>query len=305
MYFSRAQFVSLLNIYCFFSKEQIITFYLEDIKRFFSQSEIFQIFCRNMRILLFFFVAKILIPDKKMHDFFRKQSIQRLDEKNIYQNAYLRYFYIEFKSFIDEEVAYIEQIYDFLEKRPGRVNIPFFKRKLRNFAGEAVSKNLELFKTKRRIGEIDFHLCEIIRNDLLNDFIKFVNKGKSSHSMQKKTSIYETKPFLLTNKSHSIIEYVAFISSIQIFKYLLTCNVELHPSLWVYAIHGQNYELIHLLEEKNVPIDDATYGQVIKETQQSDEISKKKKKIYMPEGLAYTLMTIKKILTYKNSHYCI
>ena len=44
----------------------------------------------------------------------------------------------------------------------------------------------------------------------------------------------------------------AFYGSIQIFKYLILNNVELRPSLWIYAIHGSDPSIIHSLEENNI-----------------------------------------------------
>ena len=56
----------------------------------------------------------------------------------------------------------------------------------------------------------------------------------------------------MKNKNTTLIEYSAFYGSIQIFNFLRMNNVELSPSLWLYAIHGNNAELIHLLEENKV-----------------------------------------------------
>ena len=50
-----------------------------------------------------------------------------------------------------------------------------------------------------------------------------------------------------------MIEYSAFFGAIQIFQYLLTNKAELTPSLWRYAIHSNNAELIHFLEINKVP----------------------------------------------------
>ena len=50
----------------------------------------------------------------------------------------------------------------------------------------------------------------------------------------------------------NLVEYAAFFGSIQIFKYLLVNQVKLIPSLWIYAIHSRNPEIIHLLEENNI-----------------------------------------------------
>ena len=61
------------------------------------------------------------------------------------------------------------------------------------------------------------------------------------------SSIYETNSFLF-NKNPTLIEYSAFYGSIQIFKYLHNKKAELNTSIWPYAIHGRNADIIHFLE---------------------------------------------------------
>ena len=60
-------------------------------------------------------------------------------------------------------------------------------------------------------------------------------------------------------KEPTLIEYAAFFGSIQIFKFLLLNEVELTSSLWLYAIHGQNAEIIHILEENKVKLPNDFY----------------------------------------------
>ena len=48
-----------------------------------------------------------------------------------------------------------------------------------------------------------------------------------------------------------MIEYATFFGSIQIINYLYKNGVLLTDSLCIYAIHGENEEIIHILEEKN------------------------------------------------------
>ena len=57
---------------------------------------------------------------------------------------------------------------------------------------------------------------------------------------------------MIENKNTTLIEYSAFFGAIQIFQYLRLNNVELKPSLWLYAIHSRNAELIDLLESLNI-----------------------------------------------------
>ena len=63
-----------------------------------------------------------------------------------------------------------------------------------------------------------------------------------------------------------MIEYAAFFGSIQIFNYLRLEGVELTPSLWPLAIHGQNAEMIHFIEDNHVELKDKSYKQVFYES---------------------------------------
>ena len=71
----------------------------------------------------------------------------------------------------------------------------------------------------------------------------------------------------LTRGEPTLIEYASFYGSIQIFKYLHLNGVELDSSLWLYAIHGKDPELIQILEENNIkPVDEISYRKWIKES---------------------------------------
>ena len=87
---------------------------------------------------------------------------------------------------------------------------------------------------------------------MIDDFIVYVNKTNYSLQSTIEPSIYETNSFLLDQKNISLIEYAVFYGSIQIIFYLIHNNVELTPSLWKYAIHGKNADIIHLLESNKI-----------------------------------------------------
>ena len=57
------------------------------------------------------------------------------------------------------------------------------------------------------------------------------------------------------DKSVNLIEYASFFGSIQIFKYLYLngckSNISQNSSIMVYAIHGCNEEIIHILEKNH------------------------------------------------------
>lgn len=188
---------------------RILTFYQSEIKNFFTNFEIFDIFKNNKRILLFLFEEKIVIPDIYIYYVISSNSYK--------EKYYPQYLMTEFEAFF----------HDKKEKE-------------------------ETFEQKRRIGENDDNLCQIIRNDSKDEFVKYVNENLLSLSETTiKPSIYETNSILIKTNP-TLIEYSAFFGSIEIFKYLLLNKVDVRPILWLYSIHGDNVEMIHLLEENQV-----------------------------------------------------
>ena len=89
---------------------------------------------------------------------------------------------------------------------------------------------------------------KFIQKDSIDEFISLVSQTDYRLSSKATSSIYETNLLLIENRA-SLIEYATFFGSIQIFKYLYKNKVELSPSLWLYAIHGIDEELIHIIED--------------------------------------------------------
>ena len=112
-----------------------------------------------------------------------------------------------------------------------------------------MEKNIDQnFEKKRQQGENDSIISTLIRNDSVEEFISYVNRFNIYLCSQIETSYYETNRFIMENNP-SLIEYAAFFGSIQIFQYLRMNSIELEPTLWLYAIHSKNAELIHIIEE--------------------------------------------------------
>ena len=91
--------------------------------------------------------------------------------------------------------------------------------------------DLNTFQEKCEKGENDSYICKLIREDLIDDFVIYVNKTNYRLRSKISESIYETNDFL-KNKYPSLIEYTSFYGSIQIFKYLQLNNVKIEPSIW-------------------------------------------------------------------------
>lgn len=213
----------------FFTKiEHVIKSIKDDILKHFTNTEIFDIFKQNKRLLLFLLQEKMIQFDTKI--------VSKIIEGKYRELFYPHYFYTEIKPFIS-------CILDTDIKR----KIP------------------ENFDQKRSNGENDQIVCELIRNDSIEEFITFVNKKFLPLSSLIDPSIFETNCFLLKNKKLNLIEHAAFFGSIQIFKYLHINGVELKPSIWIQAIHGNNPEVINYIQEKNVVPDDQSYEECLKE----------------------------------------
>ena len=207
----------------FFSKiEQILLIFKDEIKRYYKNYDIFKIFKNNKRILLFLMENKILTMEQRIFD--------KMLDITYQTRKYLKYFTPEI----------IEQLQTEQVK-----NIMMTTSYLLGIIPED-------FYEKRRKGENDENLNEIIRDDKIEDFITYVNRNNISLTSTFFSSIYETNSLLLKRGNIQLIEYAAFCGSIQIFKYLYLNKVELTPSLWIFAVHGDNPEIIHILEDKKI-----------------------------------------------------
>ncbi|KAK8884645.1 hypothetical protein M9Y10_043763 [Tritrichomonas musculus] len=199
----------------FMAKIEQILLYLENqIKQTFANFEIFELVKNNRLNLLFFITNKIIIIDSILIEYLRHSQL-------------LHFFYPEVKNLIEnQEIEKIEN--------------------------ERKEYEITNFEEIRKIGENDSYFCQIIRNDLIDDFVIYFNKVNLSISSKIKKSIFETNPLLLKEEELPIIEYAAFFGSIQILRFLYLNGAKLNPFLWTFAIHSNNAEMIHFLEENNV-----------------------------------------------------
>ncbi|KAK8836819.1 hypothetical protein M9Y10_037343 [Tritrichomonas musculus] len=160
------------------------------------------------------------------------QSIADLMLIERHFDRYKFYFYPEIKPFLTEQMRIS------IEKELTDSDPDIFKN----------------FEEKREIGENDSYLCQIIRNDSIDEFVIYVNQTNLSISTENiKPSIFETNFFLLKRIFIiSLTDYAVFFGAIQIINFLRLNNVRMSSSLWLYAIHSNNAELIHLIEGEKV-----------------------------------------------------
>ena len=153
-----------------------------------------------------------------------------------YQKSYLHFFYPEIQLFLREE----EQSATEKEMKLTNENV------------------FEKFERKRDTSENENYICTLIRSDSVVVFITHVNQTCAPLSSKIKRSIFETNSFLI-DQEPTMLEYAAFFGSVQIFQYLLIQGVKPTSSLWIYAIHSKNAEIINILESKHIEPEDNTY----------------------------------------------
>lgn len=194
-----------------------------EITKNFSNITIFNIFKSNKKLLLFLIQEHIITIDKII--------ASKILEYSNDTNMYSAFFYPEIKPFIKKE------------------DIDKIKRTL------PINFN-QNFESKRTIGKNDDKIYKIIRHDLVDDF-KGLNENKTIKNFWDKInpSIFETNTFLINQRYTKIIDYVAFYGSIKIFNYMVSENVTLQSTIWPYAIHGANTEIIDILLTKNIEIE--------------------------------------------------
>ncbi|KAK8838319.1 hypothetical protein M9Y10_035742 [Tritrichomonas musculus] len=195
---------------------KILMLFIDEIKLYFSSSEVLKIFQKNKRIILFFIEEEIIMMN------------EQIAEKMISNENYIKYFYPELKHFMNKEKRdhYYREEYD--------------------------ESNLEQFNAKRKIGKNDNYIAQLIQNDSIAEFVEHVNKSNISiEETYIPKSIFETNS-LLAKFNTPLLNYTLFYGSIQIFKYLYLNGAKLSPYNWIYAIHGRNHEIIHFLEEKKI-----------------------------------------------------
>ncbi|KAK8888125.1 hypothetical protein M9Y10_039186 [Tritrichomonas musculus] len=142
----------------FFARiERILLFFKEDIKKYFSNSEVFNIFRSNKRILLFLIEQQLIIIDEYI--------VRKIAKTDQYIRAkYPQYFQPEIQPFINEKW--------FTKYDPNTKE---------NEWVEEIKKELpENFYERRKEGENDSQICELIRKDMITEFVAHVTRNDVS-----------------------------------------------------------------------------------------------------------------------------
>ncbi len=240
--------------YKFINKiEVVLTHFKKDMLQYFTNSEIFEIFKDNKRILLFLIQEKIIIIDEYI------VALLTCDE--FIKKKYAEYFSPEIKPFFCEQ---------FINKYKNSNS----ELKNVNFIQEIMKNVPEKFYEKRIEGENDNYICELIRLNKVNEFDAYINQNKLSFDGYIPKSIFETNPFLIDKDRIKLIEYAAFFGSNDIIKYIqINGKVKLASNIWCYSIHSRSSELINDLENNHVLPPFNRYETILEESIKCHHIS--------------------------------
>lgn len=207
---------------------QILRDLRNDMQNFFSNLTIFNIFRKNKRILLFLFDERILIVNETIVSIIKTNKYSKFN--------YPEYFLTEIRPFVNDD--YVDSL---MYKMP------------------------EEYEKYRRIGEGFYTIVDLIIEDKIDEFVSYVNERNLSFNYIPEISIVETNPLLITNQS-SLIEYAFFYGSKKIINCLIEKGVELTSSLWFYAIHSNNLDIIKILGDHEVNLPKKSFKGVLWES---------------------------------------
>lgn len=131
------------------------------IKQTFTNYEIFDIFKTNRQIILFLLSKKVIVIEESMINYI-------LTKNSSSQSKYCHFFYPEIKQFISSEDS------NLIEEEMKNIDVNVFTD----------------FDAKRKIGENDSYICQLIREDSIDDFIIYINKTDYPLSGQIPPSIF-------------------------------------------------------------------------------------------------------------------
>lgn len=260
----------------FFNKiTQVLLLFKDDIKKHFSNIELFHLFKKNKEILLILIEQKMLTIDQAIVDVFTSPKFR--------QHRYPCYFSPEIQNFeIDSHI----------------------QREIKTKIDECNKSGPDAFEKRRKAGENYIQFCHFIRKDSLEEFTAYVNEHKLSLSTAIEPSIFETNYFLV-NRIPTLIEYCAFFGSLRILNYLIENNVKIPPSIWIYAIHSQSMDLLHLIEEKKILPQDQTYVECFTEAVKCHHIEMAEyfKTVYLHNQIPDNARVASQIIRFRNYTY--
>ncbi|KAK8863962.1 hypothetical protein M9Y10_011656 [Tritrichomonas musculus] len=198
----------------------ILEFLIPKIKEFLTSYEIFSIYHKTFNhILLWYYDHQLL-------------DIETIIEVSKNDCDLFEYFIYDIKE-------HDEKIYEILNKR---------------FDTQIHYHPLKNFKENREARINETPIAKAIRKDEIDEFQNIISLTNMNINSKIEFSLFESCSAVnYSGSMPSLLEYASFFGSIKIFKYLLLQNAEITSNIWEYAIHGNNYDIIHLIEGKHIP----------------------------------------------------
>lgn len=187
--------------------KKIILSFEASIRLHFTDKELFNIFKESLLILPFLFEQKLIDFNEDVFIYFYKEKHSKIQ----YFTPEIRNIFIKALILKEENVESKQYYEEFIQR----------------LIDETSNENHEKFLEKREKGENDSYICELIRDDSVQEFIGYINRFNIPLSSTIKSSIYETNKLFDTDENLSLIDYAAFHGSIQIFRYLRMNNVQI------------------------------------------------------------------------------
>ncbi|KAK8896834.1 hypothetical protein M9Y10_014758 [Tritrichomonas musculus] len=135
-----------------------------------------------------------------------------------------------------------------------RSSLLFFKPEIEN---DQIDKEKDLL---RHEGMHENELFRLIRNDDLEKFQQILSNSAVDVNMKVNFSNYEISTIINDfYRMPNLIEYSAFFGSVNIFKFLILNGAHITSRVSQFAVAGGNYEIIHILEEKEISFEKTMY----------------------------------------------
>lgn len=172
------------NFFLFEKIHRILLINEDYIRQTFSNSAIFNIFKNNKLMLLFLYEKKIIHVD---------ESVLEILKHQYYHRSYSDFFYNSKLIFKKGKRSYITDVvsnvnnnsYYFFPEIKSLLN----EKDRSDFEFEILKYNRNDFEMNRKIGENESLICQLIRHDLVIEFITYVNKMNISISSKIQDSL--------------------------------------------------------------------------------------------------------------------
>ncbi|OHS97282.1 hypothetical protein TRFO_09566 [Tritrichomonas foetus] len=205
-------------------------------------------FVRPFKIKLYVELIEYIHPS--ISSFFSSDELTKIVTHNTLRLILVKHKLLDLHSFINIDSIDNSQFTFFAQE--------IYENHLYNASEESdllnIINNLSKDHDQLRLeGVNDKNIARIIRMDNIDEFQDYVSSKNVSFDSPIPRSLYETNLLLLKDlHMPTFIEYAAFCSSIQIFRYLILNEAKLTKSVSKYAAASGNCDIIHILENHSV-----------------------------------------------------